>query len=60
MMRILFYIILTLASISSFGQEMYSGVPARFITKFNFKQLNGEVIPIKERFSTIANTFIFI
>lgn len=60
MMRILFYIILTLLSVFSFGQEMYPGVPAKFLTKFNFKQLNGGVILIKARFSNITDTFNFI
>src|SRR6185437_10619463 len=60
MVRILFHIILTLVSFSSFGQEIYPGVPAKFITKFNFKQLNGGVILIKARFSNIADTFNFI
>lgn len=59
-MRIVFYFILTLITISSFGQEIYPGTPARFITKFPFKQLNGGVILIKAQFSNISDTFNFI
>lgn len=59
-MRKLFFLVINLAWISAFAQEMYPGAPARFITKFPFKQLNGGVILIKARFANITDTFNFI
>ncbi len=42
------------------GQEMYWQKPAKFITSFHFKQLNGGVILVKARFDTLADTLNFI
>jgi hypothetical protein len=39
---------------------MYWGKPAKFITSFHFKQLNGGVILLKARFNNISDTFNFI
>jgi len=59
-MRFLFCFILFFSTISLYGQEMYWGTPAKLITEFHFKQLNGGVILLKARFNNIADTFNFI
>jgi hypothetical protein len=59
-MRFFFYLIFSFSTISLFGQEMYWEKPARFITKFPFKQLNGGVILVNAKFNNIADTFNFI
>ena len=59
-MRIVFYILFTLSGFTLFGQEMYWGKPARFITSFHFKQLNGGVILVKAQFDNLSDTFNFI
>jgi len=59
-MRIFFYLTFTLCSFSVFGQEMYWEKPARFVTSFPFKQLNGGVMLVKARFGDIKDTFNFI
>ena len=43
-----------------FAQEMYWEKPARFITSFPFKQLNGGVMLVKARFGNLTDTFNFI
>jgi len=59
-MKLLFYLIFFFLRCQLFAQEMYSQKPARFITSFHFKQLNGGVIVLKARFNNIADTFNFI
>lgn len=59
-MKILFYLLFSFLSISIFGQEMYVEKPAKFITHFPFKQLNGGVMLVHARFNNIADTFNFI
>ncbi|MGN6248843.1 MAG: aspartyl protease family protein [Ginsengibacter sp.] len=59
-MRTFLYLMFTLCSYSVFGQEMYWEKPARFITSFPFKQLNGGVMLVKARFGDIKDTFNFI
>ncbi len=59
-MRILLYLLLTFCGISVFGQEMYSEKPAKFITSFPFKQLNGGVMLVQARFDTLSDTLNFI
>lgn len=59
-MRILLYLLLTFCSISAIGQEMYPEKPAKFITSFPFKQLNGGVMLVKARFDTLSDTLNFI
>ncbi|HEU5053583.1 MAG TPA: aspartyl protease family protein [Hanamia sp.] len=59
-MRIFFYLTFTLCSFTVFGQEMYWEKPARFVTSFPFKQLNGGVMLVKARFGDIKDTFNFI
>ncbi len=59
-MRILLYLLLTFCGISAFGQEMYSEKPAKFITSFPFKQLNGGVMLVQARFDTLSDTLNFI
>lgn len=59
-MRIFLYLLLAFYSISALGQEMYSEKPAKFITSFPFKQLNGGVMLVKARFDTLSDTLNFI
>jgi hypothetical protein len=59
-MKLLFYLIFLFSAGNVFGQEMYLGKPAKFITSFNFKQLTGGVILLKARFSKVTDTFNFI
>ncbi len=59
-MRTFFYLIFTLFGFSVFGQEMYQEKPAKFITSFPFKQLNGGVMLLKARFDNLSDTFNFI
>lgn len=59
-MRFFLYLIFTFCGFSVSGQEMYWQKPAKFITSFHFKQLNGGVILLKARFDTLADTLNFI
>jgi len=59
-MRIFFYLLFTFSGFSVFAQEMYWEKPARFITSFPFKQLNGGVMLVKARFGNLTDTFNFI
>lgn len=59
-MRIFLYLIIFFSGFSASAQEMYWEKPAKFITSFPFKQLNGGVILIKARFNNQADTFNFI
>lgn len=59
-MRTLIYFILSLLCLPAIAQEIYPGTPARFITKFPFRQLNGGVILIKAQFANISDTLNFI
>lgn len=59
-MRIFLYLLFTLSGFSLFGQEMYWEKPAKFITAFPFKQLNGGVILVKAQYSNLTDTFNFI
>ncbi len=59
-MKILFYLFFSFLAISLFGQEMYVEKPAKFITHFAFKQLNGGVMLVQARFNNINDTFNFI
>jgi len=52
-------ILLMLAAYYSSAQEIYNE-PAKFITKFPFKQLSGGVILIQAKFDTIQEPFNFI
>jgi hypothetical protein len=60
MMRFIFYILFTFSAISLFGQEMYIEKPAKLITRFSFKQLNGGVMLLQARFDNIPDSFNFI
>ena len=53
-MRVFFYLLFTLSGFTLFGQEMYWEKPAKFITSFPFKQLNGGVILVKARFDNLT------
>ena len=59
-MRFLFYLIFTFSAATIFGQEMYWPTPAKFITGFHFKQLNGGVILVKAKFNNLPDSFNFI
>lgn len=59
-MRLLLYIVFTFITASSFGQEMYWPKPAKFITDFHFKQLNGGVILVRAKFNNLPDSFNFI
>lgn len=59
-MRLLLYILFSFITASTFGQEMYWPKPAKFITDFSFKQLNGGVILVKAKFNNLPDSFNFI
>lgn len=59
-MRFLFYILFFFSTTSLFGQEMYWQKPAKFITKFPFRQLSGGVILIKAKFNDLPDSLNFI
>lgn len=59
-MRFIFYIIFFFSTASVFGQEMYWQKPAKFITTFPFKQLNGGVMLIKAKFNDLPDSLNFI
>lgn len=59
-MRFLFYLIFTLSTITIFGQEMYWPTPAKFITGFHFRQLNGGVILVRAKFNNLPDSLNFI
>ena len=59
-MRLSLYLFFTLSALSLFGQEMYWEKPAKFITSFPFKQLNGGVMLVKAHFNNLTDTFNFI
>lgn len=59
-MRILFHILFILSTISAIAQEQFIEKPAKFITRFAFKQLTGGVILLKANLNNIQDTFHFI
>lgn len=59
-MKIFLYLLFIFSGFSASAQEMYWEKPAKFITSFPFKQLNGGVILIKARFNNLTDTFNFI
>lgn len=59
-MRLLLYIVFTFITTSTFGQEMYWPTPAKYITTFPFKQLNGGVILVRAKFNNLPDSFNFI
>lgn len=59
-MRFLLYLLFTFFSIATFGQEMYWEKPAKLITEFPFKQLNGGVMLIKAMFNNLPDSLNFI
>lgn len=59
-MKIILYLLFIFSGFSASAQEMYWEKPAKFITSFPFKQLNGGVVLIKARFSNLTDTFNFI
>ncbi|MEP6951661.1 MAG: aspartyl protease family protein [Ginsengibacter sp.] len=59
MVRGLFFILFIGFGHFSYGQEIYER-PAKFITRFPFKQLSGGVILVQARFNKIAQPLNFI
>ncbi len=59
-MRVLFYLIFLFYTPSVCGQEMYWPTPAKFITTFPFRQLNGGVIMVTAKFNNLSDSFHFI
>ncbi|MEO8822171.1 MAG: aspartyl protease family protein [Ginsengibacter sp.] len=59
-MKIFLYLLFIFSGFSASAQEMYWEKPAKLITSFPFKQLNGGVILIKARFNNLPDTFNFI
>ncbi len=60
MKRILIHIYIFLLPLPGFAQEQFIEKPAKFITKFPFKQLTGGVILIKARLNNIPDSLNFI
>lgn len=59
-MRIFLYLLFIFFGLAASAQEMYWPKPAKYITSFPFKQLNGGVVLLKARFSNRTDTFNFI
>lgn len=60
MKSIFFYLFFVLFIPSLFAQQRVVEKPAKFITAFPFRQLNGGVILIEAKFNTISQPFNFI
>ncbi len=60
MARILFHIFFCILTVPVIAQEQFIEKPAKFITRFPFKQLTGGVMLIKARLNNIPDTFNFI
>ena len=60
MIRAMICILFIFYSGLCYGQENYLEKPAKFITKFPFKQFSGGVILVQARFDTIAQPLNFI
>ncbi|MGI8581913.1 MAG: aspartyl protease family protein [Chitinophagaceae bacterium] len=60
MARILFHIFFFILTVPVIAQEQFIEKPAKFITRFSFRQLTGGVMLIKARLNNISDTFNFI
>jgi hypothetical protein len=60
MARILFHIFFFILTVPVIAQEQFIEKPAKFITRFPFRQLTGGVMLIKARLNNIPDTFNFI
>ncbi len=60
MVRCLFYIIFTLAFLSSYSQEENVVKDAKLITRFSYKQLSGGVVLVKAKFNNLPDSLNFI
>lgn len=58
--RVLLYFLFPFFTTSLYGQDAYREQPARFVTRFPFKQLTGGVILVQAHFDTISKPFNFI
>ncbi|MEO5650366.1 MAG: aspartyl protease family protein [Ginsengibacter sp.] len=59
-MKLLFCLLLNFSFLIGHAQERYYEKPAKYITRFPFKQLNGGVILIEARFNDFIQPFNFI
>ena len=59
MVRDLLFIVFIWLGQVSFGQELYEK-PAKLITKFPFRQLNGGIILVQAKFNSVAQPLNFI
>jgi hypothetical protein len=60
MSRFLFHIVFGFLCSAAIAQEQFVDKPAKFITRFPFKQLTGGVILLKANLNSIKDTFNFI
>lgn len=60
MNRFLFYIFFTICCLCCKAQEKDIEKPAKFITKFPFRQLSGGVVLVQANFDNIPDSFNFI
>lgn len=60
MRRCLFHIFFCILSSTAFAQEQFVEKPAKFITRFPFKQLAGGVMVVRARINKIPDTLNFI
>lgn len=60
MRGIIFHILFSLITLSVIAQEQFVEKPAKFITRFPFKQLTGGVILIKARINNLPDSLNFI
>jgi hypothetical protein len=59
-MKLLVYFIIGIFTVPVFGQKVHVDRPARFITEFNFRQLNGGVMLLTAKFNNMPDSFNFI
>jgi hypothetical protein len=60
MRKVIFYILFIVYSVSSLGQEHFIGPPAKLLTKFHFRQLNGGVMLINAQLTNVKDTLNFL
>ncbi|MEO6813370.1 MAG: aspartyl protease family protein [Ginsengibacter sp.] len=59
-MKIIFCILLSFSFIFCYAQEQYYDMPAKYITRFHFKQLSGGVILLRAQFNNLSDSLNFI
>ncbi len=60
MKKLIFYVLFNCLMALSFAQEQFIEKPAKFITRFPFKQLNGGVMLLQAKFNTNPTPLNFI